>query len=67
MNPQMSFAAYREHITQLNPPCVPFIAVYLSDLTFINEGNPDFIEGIEILLFTFVPDAKDALMIVQAM
>jgi len=46
MSPQSSFSAYREHLASLTPPCVPFIAVYLSDLTFINEGNPDSIDGL---------------------
>jgi len=39
MSPNGSFARYREHLSHVNPPCIPFLAVYLSDLTFIDEGN----------------------------
>ncbi|KAJ6585715.1 ras guanine nucleotide exchange factor domain-containing protein [Mycena capillaripes] len=35
-----NFAKYRSMMTSVIPPCVPFIAVFLSTLQFI-EGNPD--------------------------
>ena len=25
-------------------PCVPYIGIYLSDLTFIEDGNPEFLD-----------------------
>jgi len=40
-----SFAAYRLELHNANPPCIPYMGVYLSDLTFIEEGNPDFLEN----------------------
>eukprot|EP01125_Pyxidicula_operculata_P011997 TRINITY_DN3936_c0_g1_i3.p1 TRINITY_DN3936_c0_g1~~TRINITY_DN3936_c0_g1_i3.p1 ORF type:complete len:527 (+),score=108.14 TRINITY_DN3936_c0_g1_i3:1378-2958(+) len=46
MSPAMSFKAYRDTVTKVNPPCVPFFALYLSDLTFIDEGNVDKIDGL---------------------
>lgn len=45
MHPQSSFAVYREHLASTSPPCIPFIAVYLSDLILIEEGNPNLIDG----------------------
>uniref|UniRef100_A0A6B2L0Y7 Ras-GEF domain-containing protein n=1 Tax=Arcella intermedia TaxID=1963864 RepID=A0A6B2L0Y7_9EUKA len=45
MSPELSFKAYRACLCSVTIPCVPFLAVYLSDLTFIHEGNPDQING----------------------
>eukprot|EP00004_Rigifila_ramosa_P001953 TRINITY_DN11970_c0_g1_i1.p1 TRINITY_DN11970_c0_g1~~TRINITY_DN11970_c0_g1_i1.p1 ORF type:complete len:866 (+),score=210.34 TRINITY_DN11970_c0_g1_i1:24-2600(+) len=44
MDPQGSYAKYRDTIHSINPPCVPFLGVYLRDLVFIEDGNPDFLE-----------------------
>lgn len=41
MQSSKNFADYREMIHSLVPPCVPFLGVYLTDLTFIEDGNPD--------------------------
>jgi hypothetical protein len=34
-----NFAAYRARLKQELPPCLPFMGVYLTDLTFIEDGN----------------------------
>ncbi|CAB4380587.1 unnamed protein product [Rhizophagus irregularis] len=41
MNSTKNFAEYRETLHTVNPPCVPFLGVYLTDLTFIEDGNPN--------------------------
>jgi len=46
MSPERAFAAYRAELVSAVPPGVPFLAVYLSDLTFIEEGNDDLINGL---------------------
>ncbi|KAH8146296.1 uncharacterized protein LAJ45_09739 [Morchella importuna] len=45
MGATMNFAEYREMLHIVNPPCVPFLGVYLKDLTFVADGNEDFIKG----------------------
>ncbi|OXV09488.1 hypothetical protein Egran_02749 [Elaphomyces granulatus] len=35
-----NFGEYRETLHQANPPCIPFFGVYLTDLTFIEDGIP---------------------------
>ena len=40
-NPQKSWVSYRGVLHSSNPPCVPFVGVYQTDLTFIEDGNPD--------------------------
>jgi len=45
MDAEGSHAAYRRTLEQASPPCIPFLGVSLSDLTFIEDGNPDEIEG----------------------
>lgn len=36
---------YREAVHSVNPPCVPFLGLYLTDLTFIDDGNKDFLQN----------------------
>eukprot|EP01132_Coremiostelium_polycephalum_P008350 gene8350-10256_t len=36
-----SFKNYRDHLTTITPPCIPYLGFNLTDLTFIDEGNPD--------------------------
>ncbi|KAL1853733.1 cell division cycle-related protein [Paecilomyces lecythidis] len=35
-----NFHQYRETLRLASPPCIPFLGVYLMDLTFIEDGNP---------------------------
>lgn len=44
MQSTKNFSEYREMIHGVNPPCVPFLGVYLTDLTFIEDGNPNQIK-----------------------
>ena len=36
-----SYRHYRMAMRDANPPLIPYMGVHLSDLTFIDEGNPD--------------------------
>ncbi|KAI0731989.1 ras GEF [Fomitopsis betulina] len=36
-----NFTNYRQTLARITPPCVPFIGVYLTTLTFINDGAGD--------------------------
>ncbi|XHG05948.1 hypothetical protein AWENTII_009162 [Aspergillus wentii] len=38
-----NFIRYREKLRLTNPPCVPFLGVYLTDLTFIDDGIPSLL------------------------
>lgn len=40
-----SYKRYRNHVLSVSPPCVPFLGVYLTDLTFVEDGNPDIISS----------------------
>lgn len=39
LSPQSSFAKLRDALRSANPPAVPYVGMYLADLTFIDEGN----------------------------
>eukprot|EP01114_Cavostelium_apophysatum_P007339 TRINITY_DN1942_c0_g1_i1.p1 TRINITY_DN1942_c0_g1~~TRINITY_DN1942_c0_g1_i1.p1 ORF type:complete len:1639 (+),score=512.30 TRINITY_DN1942_c0_g1_i1:223-5139(+) len=43
MSMKNSFKTYREALKEANPPCIPYIGVYLTDLIFIEDGNPNSI------------------------
>ncbi|CAO1634614.1 unnamed protein product [Parajaminaea phylloscopi] len=50
MQSSKNFSDYREMIHQLQPPCVPFLGVYLTDLTFIEDGNTDRLKSDDRLI-----------------
>ncbi|MBW0504237.1 hypothetical protein O181_043952 [Austropuccinia psidii MF-1] len=37
---QRNYAEYRATLRTANTPCIPFLGVYLTDMTFCHEGNP---------------------------
>ncbi|KAI8584512.1 hypothetical protein K450DRAFT_216708 [Umbelopsis ramanniana AG] len=44
MGANKNFTEYREIIHSINPPCIPFLGIYLQDLTFIEDGNSNFLK-----------------------
>lgn len=43
MSNEGSYKTYRGALFQARPPCLPYLGVYLTDLTFIEDGNPDYV------------------------
>eukprot|EP01080_Neovahlkampfia_damariscottae_P001961 gene1961-1469_t len=43
MDPKNSYSAYREQLEKTKPPLVPYLGIYLTDLTFIEDGNKDIL------------------------
>jgi len=43
MKSDVNYKAYRDCLQNSNPPAIPYIGVFLQDLTFIEDGNPDII------------------------
>jgi len=41
MSMEGSFKLYRAALEASSPPCIPYVGVYLTDLTFIEDGNDD--------------------------
>ena len=37
---------YREALRCASPPLLPYLGVYLTDLTFIEDGNKDMLDGL---------------------
>lgn len=35
----------RDALHRCDPPCIPYLGIYLSDLTFIDEGTPNFTDS----------------------
>ncbi|KAH7354077.1 ras guanine nucleotide exchange factor domain-containing protein [Plectosphaerella cucumerina] len=44
-----NFGEYREALHAANPPCIPFFGVYLTDLTFIEDGIPSIIKKTNLI------------------
>jgi len=58
MGSTKNFGEYRESLHLANPPCIPFFGVYLTDLTFIEDGIPSIIK--KTTLINFAKRAKTA-------
>ncbi|KAI8882429.1 ras GEF [Backusella circina FSU 941] len=59
MGANKNFNQYRALIHSANPPCIPFLGIYLQDLTFIEDGNPNFLKTSKDLI-NFAKRAKTA-------
>lgn len=44
MNPSRNHRAYRLAVAKLSPPYIPFMPLLLKDMTFIHEGNPNYVD-----------------------
>ncbi|XP_072840999.2 rap guanine nucleotide exchange factor 1 isoform X11 [Pogona vitticeps] len=40
-----SFRAYRAALSEVEPPCIPYLGLILQDLTFVHLGNPDYLDS----------------------
>eukprot|EP01094_Clydonella_sp_ATCC50884_P025386 TRINITY_DN6654_c0_g1_i1.p1 TRINITY_DN6654_c0_g1~~TRINITY_DN6654_c0_g1_i1.p1 ORF type:complete len:443 (+),score=162.18 TRINITY_DN6654_c0_g1_i1:104-1330(+) len=45
MSANQSYKVLRAVLAEANPPCIPFLGVYLTDLTFVEDGNQDKVMG----------------------
>ncbi|KAI8373371.1 ras guanine nucleotide exchange factor domain-containing protein [Choanephora cucurbitarum] len=59
MGSNRNFQEYRIMIHSVNPPCIPFLGIYLQDLTFIEDGNPDILKTSKSLI-NFAKQQKSA-------
>eukprot|EP01112_Ceratiomyxa_fruticulosa_P004994 TRINITY_DN1555_c1_g1_i2.p1 TRINITY_DN1555_c1_g1~~TRINITY_DN1555_c1_g1_i2.p1 ORF type:complete len:1255 (+),score=287.94 TRINITY_DN1555_c1_g1_i2:114-3878(+) len=48
MSADDNFKAYRESLKTVNSSSVPYLGLFLSDLTFLDDGNPEYITLHEI-------------------
>lgn len=60
MGANRNFTAYREMVHSVNPPCIPFLGIYLQDLTFIEDGNSDYLKRNTVSLINFAKQQKSA-------
>jgi hypothetical protein len=44
--PEKNFTVLRDRMSTSAPPKIPYIGTSLADLTFIEDGNPDFHDGL---------------------
>ncbi|KAI8912508.1 ras guanine nucleotide exchange factor domain-containing protein [Gorgonomyces haynaldii] len=48
---KFQYAQYRKYVKDMSPPAIPFLGVYLTDLTFIEDGNSDFLPDSHLINF----------------
>jgi len=46
MSQQNNYATLRNLLHSVDPPCIPYLGMYLTDLTFIEDGNKDEVDGL---------------------
>ncbi len=50
MSRELNFKTFRAHLHNVNPPCIPYLGVYLTDLTFIEDANPDYLDEAKLII-----------------
>jgi hypothetical protein len=40
-----NYSVFRRELQIRSPPLIPFIGMFLTDLTFLEDGNPNFVDG----------------------
>ena len=61
MGSTRNFLAYRDALKSATPPCIPFLGIYLTDLTFIEDGLPSLFKRTQLI--NFDKRAKTAVII----
>lgn len=65
MHNTKNFGEYREALHLANPPCIPFFGVYLTDLTFIEDGIPSVIKRTDLINFAKRAKTADVIRDIQ--
>ena len=50
MSRERNFDLFRRHLHSVDPPCIPYLGVFLTDLTFIEDGNHDYVSDSKVLI-----------------
>jgi hypothetical protein len=50
-NTEKNYKAVREYLSTIDPPCIPYLGIFLTDLTFFEEGNPNFVGPRKLINF----------------
>eukprot|EP00694_Reclinomonas_americana_P008244 EC799983.1.p1 GENE.EC799983.1~~EC799983.1.p1 ORF type:complete len:198 (+),score=75.99 EC799983.1:132-725(+) len=51
MSPRNGMYRLRQHLQQVDPPCIPYIGLYFTDLVFLDDGAPDTWRGTAMVNF----------------
>lgn len=52
ITPERGYINYRQHLRSACPPCIPYLGLLLTDLTFINEGCHEFLPGTDLIYWS---------------
>lgn len=46
-----NFSSLRTALHRIQPPALPYLGIYLTDMVFVDQGNPDFLPGTQLINF----------------
>ncbi|KAH3759619.1 Ras guanine nucleotide exchange factor [Pelomyxa schiedti] len=64
-DPKGNFQPYRDTLKFAVPPCIPYLGVFLTDVVFVCDGNPNFVPDTTLINFVKYRNLSNVIKAIQ--